>query len=771
MAKETNRFWGIKVCLAPGLIVILLFLLGVFDHLEDMTLDLRFRLRGKTDPGKDIIIVGIDENSLQRLGRWPWPRSYHSKLIDYLAESKAKVIGMDLCFAEPSLQDKMLIDSASRAGNIIHPVFFAFKGDGEEIMVVRPFEQLSKSALSLGHIQGEPEVDGILRRLSLARSCQDETYLSFSLEVARNFLGIDLTELEPLQEKTFLLGPLKIPVDRKANMVINYAGKSGTFKTFSYADVLEEKIPGSEFKDKIVLIGITSKGISDEVMTPFSTKGNPMSGVEVQANAVRTILNQDYIHRPNRWVNIFLMLFLSIIVGYSLQRLSNKQGIIFTLCLLLSLILGSFILFKFNGIWLDIIAPPTILVSSFVFLNLFEVNSANKSLDNEIRRLSNLTADSEAKVLGQSPLNILSSETIRQKVQTLSSIHHSIVEDKTRTDNILSSIADGILVTDCRGIIIYHNSKFNQMLDIKEEIINTSVIGLIRRFYDLAEQELEKIINESRTLSFDFHLPSPFPKAYNFTLVSLKDKQEEVIGTVGILHDVTYLREIDRTKSEFVSNVSHELRTPLTTIKGSVELLLGGAAGELNEKQRKLLTINANDTERLIRLINDLLDVSKIESGKIELDIRPINILDVIRDSVDRLKTQSAAKDISLAISTPPQLPLIYADFDKIGQVFTNLIDNAVKFTPPTGSVTIQVEDMENELLCKVIDTGAGIPESDFGKIFDKFQQLKAVTTRRKKGTGLGLSICKGIVEEHHGKIWVESEVEKGSEFVFTLPK
>ncbi|MDI6793538.1 MAG: CHASE2 domain-containing protein, partial [bacterium] len=364
MAKETNKFWGIKVCLAPGLIVILLFLLGVFDHLEDMTLDLRFRLRGKIDPGKDVIIVGIDENSLQKLGKWPWPRSYHSKLIDYLAESKTKVVGVNLSFVEPSPQDKMLIDSTYRAGNVIHPVFFASKGDGEEIMVVRPFDQLSKSALSLGHIQGEPEVDGILRRLSLVRSCQGETYLSFSLEVARNFLGIDMTELELIQENTFLLGPLKIPVDRKANMVINYAGKSGTFKTFSYADVLEKKILKSEFKNKIVLIGITSKGISDEVMIPFSTKGNPISGVEVQANAVRTILNQDYIHRPNRWINIFFVLFLSIIMGYSLQRLSNKQGIFFTLCLLLPLILGSFVLFKFNGTrQLKVLRKPLVLLT------------------------------------------------------------------------------------------------------------------------------------------------------------------------------------------------------------------------------------------------------------------------------------------------------------------------------------------------------------------------------------------------------------------------
>lgn len=390
---------------------------------------------------------------------------------------------MDLSFVEPSLQDQMLIDSTSRAGNVIHPVFFAFKEDGEEIMAVKPLEPLSKSALSLGHVQGEPEVDGILRRLSLVRSCQGETYLSFSLEVARNFLGIDLTELEPLQENTFLLGPLKIPVDSKANMVINYAGKSGTFKTFSYADVLEGKIPKSEFKGKIALIGITATGISDEMMVPFSTKGSPMSGVEVQANAVRTILNQDYIYRPNRWINIFFVLFLSIIMGYSLPRLSNKQGIFFTLCLLLSLILVSFILFKFNGIWLDIMAPATILVASFVFLNLSEVSSANKSLANEIRRLSNLITNSkEDRVLVQSPLNILSSETIRQKVQTLSSIYHSIVEDKTRTDNILSSITDGLLVTDCSGMIIYHNSKFKHMLDIKEEIINASVIGLIQRF-------------------------------------------------------------------------------------------------------------------------------------------------------------------------------------------------------------------------------------------------------------------------------------------------
>ncbi|MGH7774095.1 MAG: sensor histidine kinase [Candidatus Binatia bacterium] len=229
------------------------------------------------------------------------------------------------------------------------------------------------------------------------------------------------------------------------------------------------------------------------------------------------------------------------------------------------------------------------------------------------------------------------------------------------------------------------------------------------------------------------------------------------------------LQEIDRMKSAFVSNVSHELRTPLTSIKGSVDNMLDGLTGRLNEKQFRYLTRIKSNTDRLARLINDLLDLSIIEAGRIEFKPTSLPLAALVREAAETLRPMAEEKLISLDIDSSDVTA--WADRDKVSQVLTNLVSNAVKFTPSHGKVNVAIQKNGDQWVqVSVTDTGSGIPPEEADRIFDEFYQIPQPGKQKSKGTGLGLAISKSLVEMHGGKIWVKSEMDKGSTFFFTLP-
>jgi len=230
------------------------------------------------------------------------------------------------------------------------------------------------------------------------------------------------------------------------------------------------------------------------------------------------------------------------------------------------------------------------------------------------------------------------------------------------------------------------------------------------------------------------------------------------------------LKTLDKLKTEFISTVSHELRTPLSITKEGVSLILDRIPGAINENQSTILVAAKNNIDRLARIIDDLLDISKIESGKIELKREPLNIVDIVRQTVAGFKLRAEEKKLELRTDFSAKDITLYADHDKVIQIFTNLIGNALKFTKK-GYIEISVKKLKDDIKCSVADTGIGISENDLPNVFNKFQQFTRVAGPGEKGTGLGLSIVKGLVEMHQGKINVESRLDSGTKFTFTFPK
>jgi PAS domain S-box-containing protein len=254
--------------------------------------------------------------------------------------------------------------------------------------------------------------------------------------------------------------------------------------------------------------------------------------------------------------------------------------------------------------------------------------------------------------------------------------------------------------------------------------------------------------------------------AWNNTL--LQNESGEAIGTLSIGEDITEKLKVDRVKSEFISIVSHELRTPLASIRGALGLLGSGILATKPETAQHMLEIATFDTERLVRLVNDILDLERLESTTISLDRTWNSTTELCQQALETMTTIAAQNQIKLSSNVPSWQ--IWGDRDRIVQTLVNLLSNAVKFSPPQAEVTLTLEQISDEVIFHVSDRGRGIPANHLERIFERFNQVDASDSRQKGGTGLGLAICRSIVLQHGGKIWVESVVNEGSTFSFAIP-
>ncbi len=349
-----------------------------------------------------------------------------------------------------------------------------------------------------------------------------------------------------------------------------------------------------------------------------------------------------------------------------------------------------------------------------------------------------------------------------------------ILAEKRKSEAIVESISDGLIVTDAGMNILHCNRVIADLFGIDETTaVGAPLTSVIRD---------ERIITLIRSSS-DPSREGPDPRFgtllftrgdkqffYRPKVTTLYDSEGEMYGMLTLLQDVTQFKELDRMKSDFIATLSHEFRTPLTSITMSVDILNQGILGALNDRQRELINAAREDCYRLTKLARELLQLSKLESGKLELRDEELKVHSVVEFSLHPLQLQFSEKNIRLVTDIPADLPPLVADEQQISWVITNLVTNALKYTDPGGTVTVRAREHEDGILVQVADTGHGIAPADLERIFDKFVQVKKASDLTPGSVGLGLAIAKEIVELYEGRIWAESTPGKGSTFSFLLP-
>ncbi len=369
-------------------------------------------------------------------------------------------------------------------------------------------------------------------------------------------------------------------------------------------------------------------------------------------------------------------------------------------------------------------------------------------------------------------------EQLRENLRDIRAARDLADATANRLRAILESVGEAIIMVDTQGRVVMANRRVGSTFGAPpERLIGRSVHELrsmvTGRFRGGRALEWHTGPDggpsvELRTAMLET-IGEPIRYFHEFS-APVQDEQGRVIGRIYVYRDITKETEVDRMKSEFVATVSHELRTPMTSIKGSLGLVLGGIGGQLPDEVRDLLTIAQHNTDRLIRLINDILDISRIEAGKMEIKKAPLSVRDAVHRAVRELRGYAEQRRIRVAAEVPADLPRAMADPDRLQQVLVNLLSNAIKFSPEGSQVTVTAGADGEMAWIRVEDEGPGIPREHLPRIFEKFHRVDNASTRKTGGTGLGLAICKAIVEEHGGQIWVASEVGHGAAFTFTLP-
>lgn len=368
--------------------------------------------------------------------------------------------------------------------------------------------------------------------------------------------------------------------------------------------------------------------------------------------------------------------------------------------------------------------------------------------------------------------------TVKEKATELAHKVDELSLEKAKDEAILASAGEGMLVTDKDIKVIFANTAAQEILGIAEKDLIGKPVADAYEVYNEQDQLIPKtsraILTSLQTGNKVAHTSIYHKltgeKLYIYVTATPILLGNEITGVIQIIRDVTHEKEIDRMKTEFISLASHQLRTPLSALKWLTEMLLHGDAGKLTSKQEELTTDMAESIERMIELVNGLLNISRLESGRIIIDPQPTDLFEVIKSLEKELQVKIQEKNIKFVAMPYEFLPPLNIDPKLMRQVYLNLFTNAIKYTPAGGRVTVFVSLKDNAIISQVTDTGYGIPAAQQNRVFQKFFRAENILNVETDGTGLGLYLVKSIIDTIGGKIWFTSEEGKGTSFWISIP-
>jgi len=356
--------------------------------------------------------------------------------------------------------------------------------------------------------------------------------------------------------------------------------------------------------------------------------------------------------------------------------------------------------------------------------------------------------------------------SLNQTAARLDQTIRTLTEERNLSSAILGSMVEGVAVVNGAERLVFANHSFAEILELHALPKSGSALVEVVRQTEMIEAVRKVLAGDPRVES---EIVTGTLRQHFFAATVAAVRAGETSGAVVVLHDITELRKLERVRRDFVANVSHEFRTPLTAIQGFAETLLAGAMNDPQHRER-FLEIIVEHSRRLARLTEDLLMLSKMDADRLELEIRRVSVAQFVESCIETSRHRAAEKEITISVKPFNGLPDVAGDRRRLAEVLQNLLDNATQYTLARGQIAVSAEVRDAEVVFTVADTGIGIPTADQPRIFERFYRVDAARSREAGGTGLGLSIAKHIVEVHGGRIWVESEVGRGSRFRFSVP-
>ena len=792
-------FGAVAASFFVAVAILLLSWTTYFAQLNSTAYDFTLRLAGPISPMSPTLIVAIDESSLDRIGAWPWSRDKLARLIERVETGNPRAIAVDVLLDEKKSEeeDNALAQSIANAPAIVLATRIASVNGVDRWR--RPNVRFVQNHVRLGHVHADPDFDGISRRIFSAKISEAQAVRAFAREALR---AAGLPEKGAFEEN---IGSADIIRPQTVN--IRFVGDNASFRHVPAWKVLEGAVEPAAFKDQIVLIGSTAEGIDlDQWFTPFSANGQKMSGVEIHANAIETLYTGRAIAEISD-VLVLVGLWTLVVLFWWVDRRFEGRRFYATAVLTGPVLVAlSWLLMKYYSVWVPF--PPFLAAIVLVLpgLEVGKLVRMNRDLDGKIGRLTvaalyerlasgghrpPLQLETRQRILSELPhcseregwltaLDAYERESSgrdknrkhlfgtrrhnsRWKLDAVDFFSEELMRFLSFNNAILASIEDVIIVSNAAGHVVYQNPASKRLEGYCEDPpfapdYFTSLLDR-RPFVPL----FARVLSQMEPVTSEFVPARNGRNFYNVTLSPIARA-----GVVLSMHDATAQHELNQAKSDMVSLVSHELRTPLTSIRGYSDMLL--KYNLVQEKGKEFLTTIIDESSRLNQLIQSFLDIAYIESGRQKMTKSEFEIGPVFKDMVSILGPAAAEKEIAIEMPADMDTTRVLADRLLLYQALTNLVTNAIKYSPPRTTVRIGVANGSGRVRFQIADQGCGIPADEAAKIFEKFYRRANKETREQSGFGLGLAFVKEVATRHGGDVLVESTVGEGSVFTLWIP-
>ena len=749
--------WALVGVLTSALVV-WLSLASITARPDNMIYDAWMRLRaGPTS--EQIVIIAIDNRSLEALGRWPWPRRIHAELIDRLAQMRSRAVGYDVLFVEPSANgDPDLARAIHSAGNVYLPMLVDPAGEnGAPWQVSEPIPVLRDAAAGLGHVNLVVDDDGVVRRTPLYLSAGPQSWPHLAARLAqtadpRSVAPPLLEDARPNQ----VSGLNTDELTGKDSVLVTYRGPPGQFRTVSFVDLLRGEVPSAFLTDKLVLIGMTGDGQGDRYATPTTAGGQLMSGVEIQASLLDTLLNHDAVMPTGSvWVALFSLIPLWLLMG-GLLLLRPLWSLITGAVLAVGVLAISAAAFRF-GVWFPPLAAMSGLALAYPLWSWRRLAAASAYMQVEVEAFARDYP---------SPLTVtalMGGDVVARQVQTLRTAVSDLRDLERFIADALHSLPDATLVVSETAQVVMANAQARTLFD-RDDLISVPLTQLLKTIGGRGDEDR---INEDQTSDSSAHPAEIITQNGRRVFVSaaaLVDADGAPNGRIVRLADMTELRLAERQREQALQLLSHDMRAPQV----SILTLLSGAHDRADPAFEQRIADNARLT---LTLAEGYVQLARAESQILSDAV--FDLSQALLDAADTLWPQASERGVVVEAEHDAESieHLVRGDQGLITRVLMNLIDNAIKFSPVGGVVQCMVAADEEAgvpvWVCTVRDQGQGMSEDAKSRLFEPFS--KGETDR--PGAGLGLAFARTVVERHGGHIRCETAPGAGAAFIIQLPQ
>lgn len=767
------RPWtGIFLAFLPC-IVVCVASLGELRRLDLLASDLALRWNYRA-ASEQIVLVSIDQPSLDKLGRWPWPRHLHAKLIDQITQSQAAAIGLDILLSEAEAgqahNDVLLEQALRRAGNVVLPMSVHIGADGRP-MVVEPLAGLALASAATAHVNYEPDSDGIVRSVFLQEGAGSRRWDHFSLAVLRaSGLRPHLGPLPGARAPPpAQLSSASMPVwQRDYWLQIVFAGPPGHFKTYAYADVLEGRVPAQALRGKIVLVGAGAAGMGDTLPTPVGQEGAPaMAGVELMANVLDGLLQGQNMELAKPWQNMFFGLLPVLLAMWGLRRMTPRNSLLLVMALIVLTPLAAGAAQTVFDLRLGVTGPVMGLLLAYPLWSWQRQELALAYLSEEFERIRQ-----EQPTLNFSAVPSVSSAApeLEQHIASLKAAADHLRGVQAFLLSSIHGFPDAVLTTGPSGCVIMANPaaarQFHQT-DV-HAFYGLNIHTLLQTHLPPVASLVPRLDDAKDPQAFMFETAADSGCDLLVKGVPRFGAEGEFLGWIVILVDIASVRAALKSRDEALNFISHDIRGPQASILTLIELQSGKRGTRTPEAVDTLLSRIGGFARQSLSLAENFMHLARAKSGAFRLD--ESNLSDILVAAVDQMWVQAESAGIRIQTHLPAETAWCALDASLMVRAITNVLDNAIKFSPLGATILCSLQREDDWWCIGVLDQGVGLSPQQIPLIFQKFQRLKPALHMGPDGAGLGLTFVQTVIDQHKGKIHVSSAPGVGTHFQLKLP-